>query len=482
MQFSYRRLEEQIYPENRLELSPFQDLPSDILHIILHYYANSISDIIRFSSICRECKETGSYSLLWLKYPLTVQYSREYLNFTFQFISYFKSVPKIVDIDLHDILSEDQLRNSNIKEIVVRFPLRTSKPSFELAHDIRQNYMRIFTQCQRYWYERMQRYLFYEKIDKFCNEFVDSFYGIFCLVVGILSQSFACYFFADFPQYPGSLTKRNRKGFVCLYFTAFLHVVLTLFWLEIKAFEFRKYYFGIKHRALEAIRILSLPLTALLSLIGLILTFFLLKMKFSSSPQLQFAWISIPFWISSVFGLVLCRTHLSRIDPLSQRIFVLLTVTAIPLTVLLAGLYFDRYSSSHSSFSSSLGYVFIPLYPTQIALIIILFQTLHDSFLLWRQFCCSHEDIVRSVSNHRRRIKCLSIFRLVVNLLRCISIVMMTGLMISVNVLSFLDRGGDHHHHHQPELTMARFMQGLALFFLSCQLQLYSLRFDDLYL
>jgi hypothetical protein len=229
MRFSYRRLEEQF------ELSPFQDLPTDILHIILHYYATSISDIIRFSSICRECKEIGRYSLLWLKYPLTVKYSLEYLNFTFQFLRYFNDGPQIVDVNLQDILSQEQLRNINIKEIVIGFPLRTGKPPFELAHDIRQNYMRIFTQCRRYWYERMQRYHFYEKIDKFCNEFVDSFYGFFCLVVGILSQSFACYFFSDFPQYSGPLTKRNRKGFICLYFTAFLYFILCLFWLEIKA-------------------------------------------------------------------------------------------------------------------------------------------------------------------------------------------------------------------------------------------------------
>jgi hypothetical protein len=247
-----------------------------------------------------------------------------------------------------------------------------------------------------------------------------------------------------------------------------------------QSFEVRKYYFGIKHRFLEVIHILSLPLTALLSLIGLVMTFFLLEMKFSSSPQLQFAWISLPFWIVSGLGLLLCLSHLFRIHSLSQRIFVLVTVTAIPLSVLLAGLYFDR--SSSSSFLPSLGYAFLPLYPTQIALIIIVFQTLHDSFLLWRQFLCSREEIVHSVSNHRRRIKCLSIFRLVVNLLRCISVVMIVVLMMSLDVLSFFGSGGDHHPHQQQQLTMAQFMQGLALFLLSCQLQLYALRFDDFFL
>lgn len=46
-------------------------LPIELLHLILQFYTNKLSGLIKFQTICKQFKEVSSHSLLWLSIDLS---------------------------------------------------------------------------------------------------------------------------------------------------------------------------------------------------------------------------------------------------------------------------------------------------------------------------------------------------------------------------------------------------------------------------
>jgi hypothetical protein len=52
-------------------VSLFQNITTELLHLILLYFAEQFPDVLRFRAVCRECREVGNYSIFWLTCDLS---------------------------------------------------------------------------------------------------------------------------------------------------------------------------------------------------------------------------------------------------------------------------------------------------------------------------------------------------------------------------------------------------------------------------
>ncbi len=75
----------------------FSDLPTELIHVILSYYAYSFRDLIKFSTINKTCQQISDHSILWLEVKLMFYPSKQFLRL--KRFQYFHNIPTSMNMN-----------------------------------------------------------------------------------------------------------------------------------------------------------------------------------------------------------------------------------------------------------------------------------------------------------------------------------------------------------------------------------------------
>jgi hypothetical protein len=433
-------------------VSLFQNIPTELFHLILLYSAEQFPDVLRFRAVCRECREVGNYSVFWLTCELSFWRVGDRLVAG-------KPAYTEIEIDLNDddkaILQK--LRKSqtsvHLGIVSVRRPtslnpiadynnVLTGRPR-EQAFDISQRFLKIFLRINRIWSKQVQNARFYESLQPYLAYVINAFEYLtisrillFMAAIGLLWE------FPNYSQRPISLP--NQMGFLCLYLILFQYFFYALALLATKVIH----YLLISHYSSAVWDVIQnntyamiFPTVgAVVVVLGVTVFLILLQLLFSSrSISFPFDILSVPIWFITVSGTLLAQKMIviSRRNE-SQRgsnhsagersalCFLSVSIHVFPLTILLTGLYYDFPNSIRS-----LEFVMIPVYPFQFALITYFVLSLQHSVKVWKTF---REDKVFSYNEGRR----MTLFKLFVNNFRNLLLFGMLFAMLFLDVTLFL--------------------------------------------
>jgi hypothetical protein len=374
-------------------VSLFQNIPTELFHLILLYSAEQFPDVLRFRAVCRECREVGNYSVFWLTCELSFWRVGDRLVAG-------KPAYTEIEIDLNDddkaILQK--LRKSqtsvHLGIVSVRRPtsinpiadynmVPTGRPR-EQAFNVSQRFLKIFLRINRIWSKQVQNARFYESLQPYLAYVMNTFEYLtisrvllFIAAIGLLWE------FPNYSQRPISLT--NQMGFLCLYLVLFQYFFYALALLAASVLPFLLAYHysadressGLYYSYQEIFHTVG-ALGAVLGMCGFLI---LLQILFSSrNISFPFYILSLPIWcITASTTLAALIMFALRTDTEKSILsFLSIFIHGFPLTILLAGLYYDCPNSIRS-----LGCVMIPTYPFQFTLILFLMLTLNHSLTLW---------------------------------------------------------------------------------------------------
>lgn len=415
-------------------------LPREVLHLLITFLVKSeFNQLFKFRTICREWKDIGDHSSIWLECPLTITAPLKYLS---PISSVFSFHPKTIILNIdQDIPRID--RNWRVIEFVVDQsinPLHTSR--VEQAFQISSKFLKKWQYFHQTWTKFCITYEWLQGV----SEIVDTCirYGLYCSILNCVLLAIAAYFLSTISNYSTSLSGREIIGFCCLYWYVVYWLTLYLLSSVVQAsIDYIVYSPSVCiHQPYRSLLKPSFILKHYIILypLALIASFALLQSALSSSNSLiRYSYIIIPFiCVTIMSGIAIFFEakwregfSLSRRSNAQCGILVSLIPIPIYLTVFLIGLYYDQ--SSHAGMKS-LGYAFIPLFPYILLLLIAVLARVMKTIQLWKNFIEGNAILYSSSPPTMRQIS----LRLLANFGQTFSLILIFLLLFNLIYQAFL--------------------------------------------
>jgi hypothetical protein len=138
-------------------------LPTDILHLILSYLShNDYAGILKIRTICKEWKEVGDFSPLWLSLDLHITAPHAYLL--------LNKAPYYYMSPLHIGLFE---KIKCLPKGMNKYFISTSnqKNTQLLPYEVSTNFLRIYRLCQQAWERSVSYHSFYKYFSRLENKY-----------------------------------------------------------------------------------------------------------------------------------------------------------------------------------------------------------------------------------------------------------------------------------------------------------------------
>ena len=374
-----------------------QNIPSELVRIILSFYVQSWKDAIRFGSVCKTWKFEGDHSLIWLKGNL-IFYAPQ---------SYFTAMSTALGRVAGSVTSAGEIRSWTVflfkDHVVVDHQLflcnkykiicifsdegitmqngNTIHVS-EQAYLVRQEFMRFFLDYHRLWlrYTRWINCLLPYRIN-ISSDVTNKIVGVVFILQGI-----AAVLLSSIPDFPSSLSIQSHFGFICCYVAAFIYLVFAIDDIISAIVHSLK---GPKDCNLNG----ELDFTQVWIILGMVsylpgimFSLVLLQCKFSlgldGSNVLPYSYLSIPFWVFAFLSFLFEARGLYYKESTYFLVLLLIVigVSIFPLTYTIATFYY---------FGSigSLWYCLLPLIPLEGAAIYYAVLRVSSTYYLCRRFC-----------------------------------------------------------------------------------------------
>jgi hypothetical protein len=345
----------QIHLSQRVSL--FQTIPTELLHLILLYSAEQFPDVLRFRAVCGECREVGNCSVFWLTCKLSFWRDEDDRIVTGKQIR----VSRKIEIDLNEEAIVPKLRKlcpsyiyisihrpTSLNPIADKNTELTAGRPREQALLVSQRFLNIFRLTNRVWSKQTKNADSYKWWQSSMASDIAAFKSLALSRILLLIAAIGLLWeFPNYSQRPISLT--NQMGFLCLYFILFQYFFYAVarFATKVLRFLVRNLYLvdWDSHLYDDYTRIFP-TVGAMVVVLGITGFVILLQVLFSSrSISFPFYSLSFPIWFItvSVSLLALKMLDIFRRNGKDDRFlcFVSISIHVFPLSLLLAGLYYD---------------------------------------------------------------------------------------------------------------------------------------------
>jgi hypothetical protein len=375
--------------------SSFDRIPTEILHMILVYYTNTLKGLLIFSAINRSCQSICRSSLLWLSCDLIfhapfalsscldlsreefenilqLPYSRRsHVKILFAEEKHFPLVCKvIISREIPSTYQSDPRFQACFAEIYQD----KNETAHHYAERISSYVLELNRQFQHYWGLEIQYNRFIKGMRSVyrLNAKIHSYFpGFLLLIIALISISM--YFLNDVDY--GDLTDNNRIGLqlaLVAYLLLFLLLINfslkdSLSWTEDTRRNCLKLQFSIDPRVGA---LFGLCLIGLAILILLILSYACLTgmMAIPSWVIVLIFWVfllPVPYLLTSWTTYTLNNSLLTMVKIVSWYVLLIL-----PMSPLLLALYCDDDKERYHGIPS-LGYAVVPWYPMAMVLLLL---------------------------------------------------------------------------------------------------------------
>jgi hypothetical protein len=379
-------------------LTTFNDLPSELYHIILSYYTLSFRGLLHFATINKVCKHISDYSLLWLSCNLSFYAPRIYWiahniitkndnrkiselansssNYTKCHLEIFMNetrFPPVYHVIINSTIVVSDLIADNYE---VDLPpchsiASTSVLRYQLAHKVRNWFLPLYLEYNALW--NWNGY-YRPYLVSYCD-WIKVLEEYFTSVIGFTTALFTVciYFFSSFPSL-SSFSFQNSLGFMLILFCLFLYLFCIFAFMIDEVFSriIHNYYTLKKLFDYGTLGTIIYGLDSIAGLLmGLIIIVSLVYCKCLGLIPSAWSWMIIPFWISIIAALIRWFKELWT-DGGKDFVIVSLTfmfiyaANAIPFSCLLVSLYYDNILSD-----MNLGYALVPLYPVFLVMFLL---------------------------------------------------------------------------------------------------------------
>lgn len=353
-------------------------LPSELLPIILSFYAQDFREIIHFTSVCKEWKEIGDHSEMWLMVELSfycptryflLYYDRDFLSHGMNNGNYdeelvvLKEKIRIADgvTVITDLSSSDPSPlPSRVYKVITSQDsiLNTLKPcyndsSFHVKREIHSIIREKFLTLRRQYYIQWEWYCTWIPwIDYFTLSYhrlarKEIFY--IALMINWCCKIGAYFLLSDIVNHSTSLTSLNHLGFVILLLNELLYVLAGV--VEIcervgNSIKFSPFLNQINLNYLSL-----LPSSILISaVIGIIASIIFLQIKLSNRlADVLYSLITIPLWIFLLISICLATLYFLKAERSTEErqfdryfLILVLSIICIPLGFTLFAIHQDN--------------------------------------------------------------------------------------------------------------------------------------------
>ncbi len=404
-------------------------LPTEILHLILSYQSD-YTEILKFRTICKEWKEVGDFSPVWLSCALTIPAPRAYcermhlitsttlpISIHIKLSDEIQSLPKMID---KYIIKIERFSSSHENNIQLRAQ----------AYEVSSKFLQKYRLCHRAWDRFLSYYSFlrfFYCLEKEYSQMQEK-YNLSYIFVGLLLLS--TWLISTLPNYPTSLKWNEILAFVIILFELIVYLFQQVLRFFVSTFSCV--------RSVDNLNILKpyqlFPssrkyLIILLFEASLVCSLVQLIYKFSSdSPSFKYTYVAIlPFTVIT-FGSMVGITSEGRLE-MSLTFY-------ICFSWLLVALYFDK--PNHAGITS-LGYTLLPLIPIDLIILAVSIINIIDSFQLFRDYF-QGSTVLAVEGEHQHRYYCgipRIIVRFYFNLMSTTSAISILGVLMYLHYSSF---------------------------------------------
>ncbi len=409
-------------------------LPVELLHMIITYLTeNDYRPIMKIRTICREWKDVGEHSIVWLKGRLFICAPK---TFSKDFSSMMRNREFQIDEDITEIkimysvfyITNNKLVQLHSQSDIIS-PIHLQPQTLQLAYDVSQRFLekyRLIHLAWRRFYSFYQLFHYFYRLKPHSST-LDKIHVINTAILGV-----AAFLFSSIPNRPSSLSLSEVFGFVCIYLNVGIHLTLTIVSClgdigQNLRDEIDLNILKLDNLLLEAKY--SIDYILIINRLACLVSFALLQCSLSSENHISYTSVSIPLLSSTVIGIIV--SFLTQFEAL--KIKILLSFCSISLSILLVGMYYDL--PSHGGISS-LGLTLIPLFPLALVLFIGSSYYIVNLIWYWRELIrdCMRDDSFRSRDYWSR-----VFLRLGPNFICASSLVMMFLLLFNLILKAFKD-------------------------------------------
>lgn len=320
----------------------FEDLPPELLHVILHFLTSRFKDLIQFSTLNRACKNVADHSLLWTTIELSFFLPS---RFTMKFRAFYQTefVISLDPITQYVIPTSNAVRvmHRNMDSLSHEFGTTNC---YEVACLLRGKFMA----CMINYLKRADDYLiYYERanwIERLCTWNSENF--IYFVEFSILWLFAGMYLLYDCRV--NHLTVINHVGFFGIFYTLILYVTRFLL-LASNSLAQHVMETGYLNQIFEGFnwKTISGSLINLVMGTGILFTVMLVYVKCWNSHSITYWYFTtIPLWISSAISVVILsfrnRSFCSNEEfTWGEVVIHLYLIIGTCITPILFALYFD---------------------------------------------------------------------------------------------------------------------------------------------
>lgn len=370
-----------------------QELPPELLQIILCYYTNSLSGLFLFRTTCIQCFQAVEVSLLWLTADLSFYPPRDYIPNQILGFPYSNASIQMFDSFTYWSISEKitlkppkySTQRKAISEI------QSINYSQEILK-IKEFTFKVIRKYNELWHWRIKWQRIVSKIHIFFHTLTSGTIGFLIRAFAFIGSILSVYFISKTPNFPHgkNQTIHGQLGFFFLYFVGISLTIWILKLLIDKIHHLIKFAPGNDLESpIITIQNLMLPLIYFFVDLGIFFTIIFTQIKFSLPVTSSFPYIylSLPLWIFWGIAFTLIISHWSFFqNPKSRLSFAwnsMYLMIAVPSTITYFALFYDQQLPS-SSFS--LVYGILPILPLQIGGMYWLPIRIRDCYRLGRTF------------------------------------------------------------------------------------------------
>lgn len=313
-------------------------LPSEILHTVLTIYAKDVKDILHFSSVCKEWKETVDHSELWLTMELSFYCPAHYFklcradiyhlnlpDLELEKIRVANAAPVFIDIAVSDDVPLLARRYKVIADRgklleQLRFSPSTiaSKKQIETCNLIRSKFFNLKRQYNQQWAWYCQWMPWINQITNFSQIITTKEFLLIFLGLNFICKTIAFVCLTTIPTHYTYLDVIDHVGFGALYFNEFLHIMIGIAgicYVIGNSFQSTKFLDCVPIRLTPALPFLVI-ICAALGIFGALLCFHLCLS--SNLSTTYYPLITIPLWVFSLL-IVSCWTAYNFRDELPRE-------------------------------------------------------------------------------------------------------------------------------------------------------------------
>jgi hypothetical protein len=384
----YRSIQEKSASHSNLisKRARFDQLPVELIRIILLFFAKDFRDLIKFSTLNQTCKFASDHSLLWMTSDLTFYSPKAYTKLLLGISGDDYPIEGMI-LNMHSASTNYFLSDSYRPVIKVMFNRlkavfyenRPLQERYEVSNHVRVWFMDYYINYHKLWRFHIRWrpvfnnfYLYYRLLDQNMYNILGCFFALLCICL---------YLFSDgFPR--TSFSTNNQVGFALIYFI--LGSIQFINFLSLLATYFA-YYFCNLHSLKPGFSYRPLFGIDLIGIFNFLFFITILLTQLKLMNEITWSWrcITIPMWILSTLGLILLSFGFSVMDySWNQRFYGIIAYIYIVYSIVLS-VFLLAWESDTSNSSINIGNALIPIYPMLLVLFLVtlvkLFMTITGS-------------------------------------------------------------------------------------------------------